>query len=148
MTAIARKILIGADHGGYTLKESLKKFLSACGHEVIDVGTDSESSVDYPNYAMEVAKRVAADKTLTGILICGTGQGMCMVANRVRGVRAALCNELFTARMARAHNNANILTMGGRVVGPGLAEEIVSLFLNTPFEGGRHQRRIDLLEQG
>ncbi|MBF0509985.1 MAG: ribose 5-phosphate isomerase B [Deltaproteobacteria bacterium] len=148
MTANARKILIGSDHGGYTLKESLKKFISACRHEVIDVGTDSESSVDYPNYAMEVAKRVAADKTLTGILICGTGQGMCMVANRVRGVRAALCNELFTARMARAHNNANILTMGGRVVGPGLAEEIVSLFLNTPFEGGRHQRRIDLFEQG
>ncbi|MBF0549838.1 MAG: ribose 5-phosphate isomerase B [Deltaproteobacteria bacterium] len=148
MTAIAQKILIGSDHGGYTLKESLKKFLSARGHEVIDVGTDSESSVDYPNYAMEVAKRVAADKTLMGILICGTGQGMCMVANRVPGVRAAMCNDLFTARMARAHNNANILTMGGRVVGPGLAEDIVSVFLDTPFEGGRHQRRIDLFEQG
>ncbi|MBF0496198.1 MAG: ribose 5-phosphate isomerase B [Deltaproteobacteria bacterium] len=148
MTATAQKILIGSDHGGYILKESLKKFLSARGHEVIDVGTDSESSVDYPGYAMEVAKRVAADWTLMGILICGTGQGMCMVANRVPGVRAAVCNDLFTARMARAHNNANVLTMGGRVVGPGLAEEIVSVFLNTPFEGGRHQRRIDLFEQG
>ncbi|MGC8828128.1 MAG: ribose 5-phosphate isomerase B, partial [Anaerolineae bacterium] len=136
------RIAIGADHGGFWLKERVRAFLEAEGHEVHDFGTHSEDSVDYPDFAGKVARAVAAGTFDCGILICGTGIGMSIAANKVRGVRAAVCHEAYTARMARAHNNANILCMGGRVLGEGVALDVVRTFLATPFEGGRHARRV------
>lgn len=138
------KIAIGADHGGFELKESIKKHLEEIGgYEIVDYGTYSSESVDYAAIAYKVGNAVTQDKIL-GILCCGTGIGISIAANKVKGVRAACCSDYFSAKLTRQHNDANILCMGGRVVGPGLANELVDVFLNTEFEGGgRHQRRID-----
>ncbi|MEN2985542.1 MAG: ribose 5-phosphate isomerase B [Thermodesulfovibrionaceae bacterium] len=137
------KIAIGSDHAGYELKEIISKILKDSGHDVVDMGCDSCLSVDYPDYAVAVATAVSEGKVERGILICGTGVGMSIVANKFKGVRAALCNDLYTARMSRLHNDANVLTIGGRVVGKDLAKEIVNIWINTPFEGGRHLQRIE-----
>jgi ribose 5-phosphate isomerase B len=139
-------LMIGADHAGFTLKESILKTLSTKGLRLEDAGTFSEESVDYTDFAIKVARAVADGRAKSGILICGTGIGMSITANRLSGVRAALCNDLYTVRMARAHNNANILAMGSRVVGPGLAQAIVQTFLETPFEKGRHLRRVKKMD--
>lgn len=137
------RISLGSDHAGYDLKQHLIGYLHDHGHETIDVGTDSTASVDYPYFCAEAARAVVRGEADFGIVMGGSGQGEQLAANKVRGVRAALCNDLYLARMARAHNDANVLSIGARVVGLGLAEEIVDLFLSTPFEGGRHQRRVD-----
>lgn len=139
------RIAIGSDHAGFDMKAHLVGFLTAQGHEVVDLGTDSTASVDYPEFCAAVARSVAGDDADFGIVLGGSGQGEQLAANTVTGVRAALCNDLYLARMARSHNDANVLSMGGRVVGSGLAEEIVTTFLTTAFEGGRHQRRVDQL---
>jgi len=136
------KIAIGSDHAGFRLKEIIKNYLLNEGIEVSDFGTHTEESVDYPDYAIKVAERVAKGEFDFGILICGTGIGMSITANKVKGIRAALCNDLFTAHASREHNNANILCMGGRVVGDEVAKEIVKTFLSSTFQGGRHLRRI------
>ncbi len=140
------KIALGSDHAGFELKEKIKEFLTSMGHQVEDMGCYSTDSVDYPVYGAKVARVVAENAVERGILVCGTGLGMSMVANRFTGVRAALCHEPFTAQMARRHNNANILVLGGRVLGDALALEIVKVFLETPFEGGRHARRVEMIE--
>ncbi|MFM9414077.1 ribose 5-phosphate isomerase B [Peptococcus simiae] len=137
------KIAVGSDHGGLDLKTAIVNHLEAQGHEVIDYGTDSSDSCDYPLIALPLAKDVAAGKLPLGILICGTGIGIGIAANKVPGVRAALCHDTFSAHAAREHNNANILTLGQRVIGQGLALEIVDRFLSATFEGGRHERRVD-----
>jgi ribose 5-phosphate isomerase B len=140
------RIVIGSDHAAFRLKEIIKHLVSTLGFDVEDVGTHSEASVDYPAIGRRVAALISTGRFQRGILLCGTGIGMSMVANRYPRVRAALCHELFAAAMSRRHNDANLLVMGGRVVGDTLAEEIVKTWLTTPFEGGRHQRRIDQLE--
>lgn len=137
------RIAIGADHAGFPLKEHLKGTLQRLGHLVEDHGTDSEASVDYPPICIAVARAVAMGHADRGIVLGGSGQGEQIAANKVRGIRAALCNDLYTARMSREHNDANVLSIGGRIVAAGLADEIVALWLRTPFEGGRHQRRLD-----
>lgn len=136
------KIAIGCDHGGIGLKGELVTLLQEMGHVVDDKGCYSSESVDYPDFARAVCSQVQNGSCERGILICGTGVGMSMVANRFDGIRAGLCNELFTARMSREHNDANVLCLGARVVGPGLAAEIVRAWVTTEFAGGRHQRRI------
>ncbi len=138
------KIAIGCDHGGITLKDEIVQVIKDLGHEVDDQGCFSSESVDYPEFAKSVCSQVQEGKTDRGILICGTGIGMSMVANRFDGIRAALCHELFTAQMSREHNDANVLCLGARVVGPGLAAEIVRTWINTEFAGGRHLRRIEM----
>ncbi|MBW2618516.1 MAG: ribose 5-phosphate isomerase B [Deltaproteobacteria bacterium] len=140
------KIAIGSDHAGVELKQTLKDWLAGQGHQVNDLGPATTDSTDYPTYAQMVAQEVADDRAERGILICGTGIGMAIAANRFRGVRAANCNDPFSARMSREHNDANILALGARIVAPGLAQEIVETWLQTPFQGGRHQRRLDLLD--
>ena len=135
-------IAIGSDHAGFELKQHLVALLARAGHDVRDLGTDSTEPVDYPLFCAAVGREVRDGRVELGIVVGGSGQGEQLAANKVRGVRAALCNELYTARMARAHNNANVLAIGARVVGVGLAEEIVTTFLSTPFEGGRHARRV------
>jgi ribose 5-phosphate isomerase B len=137
------RIAIGSDHAGYALKETIKAQLAGSGVEVDDLGTTSEASVDYPDYAAAVARRVASGSSDRGILICGTGIGMAISANKVRGIRAASVESLEAARLSRAHNDANILTLGARITPADLALGIVQTFLATPFDGGRHQRRID-----
>jgi ribose 5-phosphate isomerase B len=137
------RVVIGADHAGFALKEHLKATLAADGHAVVDLGTDSEASIDYPPICADVGRTVAKGEADRGIVVGGSGQGEQIAANKVRGVRAALCNDLYTARLSRAHNDANVLAMGGRIVATGLADEILRLWLSTPFEGGRHKRRID-----
>jgi ribose 5-phosphate isomerase B len=141
------RIAIGSDHAGFELKTHLVALLSAQGHEVVDCGTDSTESVDYPPICAGVGRLVRDGDADMGIVLGGSGQGEQLAANKVRGVRAALCNDLYTARMARAHNDANVLSMGARVVGVGLAEEIVALFVSTPFDGGRHARRVAQLAE-
>jgi ribose 5-phosphate isomerase B len=143
MSANANPLIIGCDHAAFLLKEKVVEFLQARGIQVKDVGTFSEASVDYPDYGAEVALGVSSGAYQRGILICGTGIGMSMVANRYANVRAALCNDLFAAKLSRQHNDANILVMGGRVIGDILALEIVTTWLDTPYEGGRHQQRLD-----
>ena len=138
------KIAIGCDHGGISLKKNVLSIVSEYGHQVVDVGTDSEMSVDYPKYAKAVCDMVSANECEAGILICGTGIGMSMAANRNKDIRAALCADMFTARMSREHNNANVLCLGARVIGPGVAEEIVRTWLATEFAGDRHLRRIEM----
>ena len=138
------KLIIGSDHAAIGLKEIIKNHLQKSGIEVEDVGTFSEASVDYPDIGRQVASQVSQGVYERGILLCGTGLGMSMVANRFAHVRAALCNDLFSAALSRRHNDANILVMGGRVIGDVLALEIVDTWLATEFEGGRHQRRLDL----
>ena len=137
------RIAIGADHAGFLLKEHLKQTLTRLGHTVDDHGTDSEVSVDYPPICISVARTVAEGRADRGIVVGGSGQGEQIAANKVAGVRASLCNDLFTALLARQHNDANVLSMGGRIVAFALADEILTLWLNTAFEGGRHQRRLD-----
>ena len=137
------RIAIGADHAGFRLKQHVVTLLRQLGHEVADHGTHDEAAVDYPEICAGVGREVVSGRADRGIVIGGSGQGEQIAANKVRGVRAALCNELYTARMSREHNDANVLAMGGRIVAPGLADEIVKLWLATPFEGGRHQRRVD-----
>lgn len=141
------KIALGSDHGGYELKQAIMKHLQEEGYEFTDLGCYSLESCDYPIYGEKVAKAVANKEYDLGILCCGTGIGISISANKVKGIRAACCSDCFSAKYTRMHNDANILCMGGRVVGPGLANQMVDLFLTTPFEGGRHQRRIDLITQ-
>jgi len=137
------RIAIGSDHAGYRLKEHLKDGLKRDGHDVVDLGTDSEEPVDYPPICAAVGREVAGRRADRGIVLGGSGQGEQISANKVRGVRAALCNDLYTARYSRLHNDANVLALGARIVGEGLADEILAVWLATPFEGGRHQRRVD-----
>lgn len=138
------KIAIGSDHGGLALKKSILALLQELGHEGEDVGCFETDSVDYPEFADIVCKKVAKGDVDKGILICGTGIGMSMAANRNENIRAALCCEQYSARMSREHNDANVLCLGERVTGPGIAKEIVRTWLTTPFSGGRHLRRIEL----
>jgi ribose 5-phosphate isomerase B len=141
------KIIIGSDHGGYDLKQIVVDFLKQLGHQVEDIGTHDHESVDYPEYAVRVARSVTEGRVDRGILICGSGIGMCMTANRIPGARAALVSEPYAARLSRRHNDSNILCLGGRLLGDQLALEIVSAWLQEDFEEGRHQRRVDLIEQ-
>ncbi len=140
------KIAIGSDHGGFEYKEKIKEYLKSKGYDFVDVGTYSTDSCDYPVIAKDVANKVVSGDVDRGILICGTGIGMSITANKVKGIRAALCGDTFSARATRAHNNSNILCLGERVIGIQLALDIVDIWLNTDFEGGRHQRRIDMIE--
>jgi ribose 5-phosphate isomerase B len=137
------RVAIGADHAGFVLKEHLKQTLQRLGHSVDDHGTHNEEPVDYPPICIGVARAVAERRADRGVVLGGSGQGEQIAANKVAGVRAALCNDLYTARLSRQHNDANVLSMGGRIVAFGLADEILALWLDTAFEGGRHQRRID-----
>jgi ribose 5-phosphate isomerase B len=137
------RITIGSDHAGFPLKEDLKQQLKELGHEVLDLGTDSEEPADYPPICAEVGRSVRDGRADRGIVLGGSGQGEQIAANKVRGVRAALCNDLYTARLSRAHNDANVLAIGARIVAPALAREILRLWLETPFEGGRHLRRVE-----
>ena len=141
------KVIIGSDHAGFSLKTQVKSFLEKMGHTVEDAGCQSEDSVDYPVYGKAVATEIARGKFAKGILICGSGLGMSMIANRFQGVRAALCNDLYSAILSRRHNDANLLVMGGRLIGSDLAEEIVRTWLKTEFDGGRHERRIAQLDE-
>jgi ribose 5-phosphate isomerase B len=141
------RVAIGSDHAGFRLKEHLKDVLAQGGHDVLDLGTDSEASVDYPFYCAAVGRAVAEGRAERGIVIGGSGNGEQMAANKVWGIRAALCNDLYTARYARLHNDANVLSLGARVVGEGLVDEILAVFLTTEFEGGRHVRRIEQLAE-
>ena len=136
------RIAIGSDHAGYELKSHFVERLRIQGHDVLDLGTDSTESVDYPVFCAAVGRAVRDGEADLGIVLGGSGQGEQLAANKVRGARAALCNDLYTARLARAHNDANVLSIGARVVGVGLAEEILDTFLATKFEGGRHARRV------
>lgn len=142
-----KKIAIACDHGGLELKEEIKKYLTNEGYDFKDYGTNETGSCDYPDYALPVAEAVANKEFDFGILICGTGIGIGIAANKVPGIRAALCSDTFSAHATREHNNANILTLGQRVVGVGLALDIVKTFLTTEFEGGRHQTRIDKIAE-
>lgn len=141
-----KEIGIGSDHGGFELKEIVKEHLEEKGYTVKDYGTDSEESVDYPDYGKAVAKGVVAGEVDGGIVICGTGIGISLAANKVEGIRCALCSDTFSARMSRMHNDANMLALGGRVLGRGLALDIVDAWLDSEFEGGRHQRRVEKIE--
>ena len=141
------KVAIGSDHAGFLLKQHLLKVLADLGHDSIDFGTDSEEPVDYPYYCAAVARAVVRGEADRGIVLGGSGQGEQLAANKVRGARAALCNDLFTARLSRQHNDANVLSMGGRIVAPGLADEILKLWLSTEFEGGRHVQRLEQIAQ-
>ncbi|HEV8296679.1 MAG TPA: ribose 5-phosphate isomerase B [Acidimicrobiales bacterium] len=139
------RVAIGADHAGFLLKTHLARVLVAQGHDIVDFGTHSEAPVDYPPICAAVARAVTSGAAQRGIVIGGSGQGEQIAANKVRGIRAALCNDLYAARYSRLHNDANVLSVGARVVGPGLAEEILACWLSTGFEGGRHQRRVELI---
>ena len=141
------KIAIGSDHAGYDLKQHLIDVLAADGHDIVDLGTNSTESCDYPQFCAAVGRAVRNGEVEVGVVVGGSGQGEQLAANKVHGVRAALCNDLFTARLARAHNDANVLSMGARVVGVGLAEEILATFLATKFDGGRHARRVEQVMQ-
>ncbi len=136
-------LIIGSDHAGYPLKEAIKPLLAELGWKIEDFGPQNEASVDYPDFGNPISRMVADGKYPRGILICGTGLGMSMVANRYPEIRAALCNDLFSAIMSRRHNDANILVMGGRVIGIELAREIVRTWITTPFDGGRHTDRLE-----
>jgi len=140
------RIAIAADHAGFPLKQELRERLAADGHEVSDFGTQNTESTDYPDYATLVAREVAAGRADRGVLVCSTGIGMAIAANKVAGVRAAPVTDLDTARLSREHNDANVLALGARIVAPPLAEAILAVFLDTPFEGGRHERRVAKLD--
>lgn len=140
---MADRIVVGSDHAGLKLREEVARIAAEKGFEVEDIGTFSGQSVDYPDYARQVAEAVASGRARFGLLVCGTGIGMSIAANKVKGIRAAVCGSEFEARMARAHNDANVLCMGERVVGLGLARSILTTFLEQPFEAGRHQGRVD-----
>jgi ribose 5-phosphate isomerase B len=136
------KIALGSDHAGFELKENLRSYLTEREVEVLDLGAFSDAPVDYPDVAEKVAEKVSRGEAQRGLLICGTGIGMSIVANRFPGVRAALCHDVYTARISREHNNANILALGGRLIGKGLAREILKVWLEAEFQGGRHERRL------
>jgi ribose 5-phosphate isomerase B len=140
------RVFLAADHAGFPLKGALAQHLRQQGIEVVDLGTHSPESVDYPDFAHKLAQAVAQDPSTFGILLCATGIGMSIAANKHRGIRAALAHDAYTAEMARRHNNANILCLGGKVTGEAVAKQMVDLFLATPFEGGRHARRVGKLE--
>jgi len=140
-------IAIASDHGGFSLKVDIVSFLKELGYEVNDMGPKNQNSVDYPDYGIRIAQAVTQNTNSRGIVICGTGIGMSIVVNRFPGIRGTLCSDLYTAKLCREHNNSNILIMGGRVVGHGLAREIVKVWLSTPFDGGRHQKRLDKINQ-
>ena len=138
-------IALGSDHGGYLLKEELKKHLEQEGCEFIDFGTDSTASCDYPVYAEKVCRAIQSGECEKGILICGTGIGMSMCANKCKGIRAAVCGDHFSAEFTRRHNDANVLCMGARVIGPGVALQLADIFLTTEYEGGRHANRVSMM---
>ena len=140
-------IVVASDHGGLALKEEVKAYLDEKGVDYIDVGNDSGASCDYAAYGKAAALKVAGGECEKGLLFCGTGIGMAMVANKIKGIRAAVASDIYSVKYTRLHNDANILALGGRVVGGGLALELVETFLTTPFEGGRHQRRIDQIAE-
>ena len=140
-------IAIGSDHGGYLLKEEIKKHLKEKGYEFKDFGTDSTASCDYPVYAEKVCRAVQSGECEKGILICGTGIGMSMCANKCKGIRAAVCGDHFSAEFTRKHNNANELCLGARVIGAGVAMQLVDIFLTTEYEGGRHEKRVEMMMQ-
>ena len=141
------KIAVASDHGGYKLKEYLKKYLEEKGEEVIDLGTDSEESIDYPVYGKACGEAVVSGKADRGIVCCGTGIGISIAANKVKGVRCALCTDVHMAEMSRKHNNANVLALGGRTTSDEDARKITEAWLDTGFEGGRHQRRVNMLDE-
>jgi ribose 5-phosphate isomerase B len=141
------RVALAADHAGFALKEELRRWLEAQGHEASDLGTDSETSVDYPDYAQKVARAVAAGLVERGILICGSGVGMAIAANKIHGIRAAHCNNLYVAALARQHNDANVLTLGARETAAPLALEITRVFLSADFADGRHRRRVEGIRQ-
>ena len=140
-------IAIGSDHGGYLIKEEIKKHLKEKGYEFKDFGTDSTASCDYPVYAEKVCRAVQSGECEKGILICGTGIGMSMCANKCKGIRAAVCGDHFSAEFTRKHNNANVLCLGARVIGAGVAMQLVDIFLTTEYEGGRHEKRVEMMMQ-
>ena len=140
------KLAIASDHAGFELKESIIAYLRDKGVELEDFGPVNRDRVDYPDYGISIAKAIQGKKVDRGIVICGTGVGMSIVVNRFPGIRGTLCSDLYTTKMCREHNDSNILIMGGRVIGKGLAEEIVTMWLDTPFAGGRHQKRLDKIE--
>ncbi len=139
------KIAIGSDHAGFHLKKTISQYLADQGHELKDMGTFTDGSCDYPIFASQVCRELVEGRVERGILICATGNGMAIAANKVKGIRAAVCNDIYTARYSRLHNDANILCIGARVIGEGLALEIVNVWLETDFEEGRHVRRIELI---
>jgi RpiB/LacA/LacB family sugar-phosphate isomerase len=141
------KIAIASDHAGREMKEDLKDYLQTIGVEVVDMGVNDDKSVDYPDYGIPLAERVSKGEVPRGVLVCGTGIGMSILANKFRGVRAALVNDVYTARMAKEHNDANILVIGGRIVGKGLAREMLRTWIDARFEGGRHQVRLDKIAE-
>lgn len=141
-----KKIIVGADHGGFELKDHIKAHLEGKGYEVIDVGTSSQESCDYPLYAHRLCQKIQAGEAPLGILVCGTGIGMSIAANKHNGIRAACCSDTFSARLTRMHNDANVLCMGARVVGAGLAIDLVDNFVEAEFEGDRHVKRVSMLE--
>lgn len=141
------RVALGSDHGGYELKVVVLKYLEAQGLKVQDFGTYSADPVDYPQYGFSVGSAIIKGEADLGIVICGTGQGMAMAANKIPGIRAAVCSETYSARMAREHNNANVLSLGARVIGAGLALDVVDIFLKTEFLGGKHARRVDLISE-
>ncbi|MBQ3927475.1 MAG: ribose 5-phosphate isomerase B [Clostridia bacterium] len=143
--AIVQKIIIGSDHAGYDLKQEIIAHLKSLGLEVLDVGTYSKDSCHYPEFAKALCQKIQSGEFKLGILICGTGIGMSMAANKCRGIRAACCSDSYSARLTREHNDANVLCFGARVIGPGTAEDMVDAFINTEFAGGRHQLRVDML---
>lgn len=145
---MAKKIYIATDHAGYAVKAYVKDIVTNLGHEIVDLGPDSADRVDYPDFAKKCTEAVISDAGSFGILICGTGIGMSIAANKVSGIRAALCHDHYTAKLTRQHNDANILCFGERVVGKGVIEDMVEAFLNTEFEGGRHATRIGKIEEG
>ncbi len=138
---------IASDHGGFDLKANIISFLSELGYELSDMGPENSDSVDYPDYGIKIAQAITKNKVSRGIVICGTGIGMSIVVNRFSGIRGALCSDIFTAKLSREHNDSNILIMGGRVVDHNLAKEIVRVWLNTRFEGGRHLKRLDKISK-
>lgn len=141
------KIALASDHAGFSLKEHLKPFLCGLGHLVEDLGTSGTESVDYPDFAQAACRRLLAGDADRAVLVCGSGVGMSIAANRFRGIRAVLCTDLYLARFSRLHNDANVLCLPGRIIGDGLAEEVCRTWLETPFEGGRHVRRVEKLDK-
>ena len=141
------RIALASDHAGLELKEFVKGLLASQGHRLEDVGTHSDESVDYPDFAQAACRKVLAGEAERGILVCGSGVGMSMAANRFKGIRAVLCTDLYLARFSRLHNDANVLCLPGRLMGKGLAEEVVKTWMETPFEGGRHQRRVEKMDK-
>jgi len=142
-----KKISIASDHGGFDLKKDISLFLDHLGYEVNDLGPNNSNAVDYPDYGISLATHISNNIDTYGIVICGTGIGMSIVVNRFPGIRGALCSDIYTAKLSREHNDSNLLVMGGRVLGVGLAREIVQVWLSTPFEGGRHKKRLDKITQ-